>query len=211
MDSEPDQQPPRAPLGGQLAWWPFALALGGVAVVVIAVILVNTLAGSGTTGSRQQGTGLTASGAVACPEFYEHAHRGWVPARPAGVRSPTRIVPTLHPTHVTVCEYLGRPGGAATSLQLTGQRELTGDLDRVVDTLRTVPKAATTPPACAAPAGVQDANDYLIGMRYAEAIVWVSAPGNHCVGSGNGVFHSDRNLAVIAADSFATRTWVSSP
>lgn len=222
MAEEPERKPPRAPLGGRLAWWPFAAALAAAIALVLAVVLVNVFAGGGTTGSRQQGTGLTSSGAVACPEFYEQADptdtegtkgtKGapWVPARPAGVSAKKKLVPKLHPTHVTVCEYLGHLGKAAKSLRLTGQHELSGDLDKVVPTLRAAP-AAGRPRPCATYLARSDANRYLIGLRYAEAIVWVSAPGNHCDGAANGRFSTARNFSAVAAASFAAGTWVATP
>lgn len=204
---------PRAPLGGAQARWPFLVALLGALVAVGIVLLV----GRGSTGSRQGGTGLTKSGAVACPEFFQDAYKTtptsspWVPAKPAGVHSKVNMVPKLHPTHVTVCAYLGTTGAHPKSLRLSGQHELGGELDRVVDTLRTLPAAAPKPPLCDLYVAPSDADDYLIGLRYAEAIVWVSAPGNHCSGAGNGVFRTDRNVSAYAKASYAARTWVSSP
>lgn len=193
-------------MGGTQASWPFFVAFVGVAVVVAAIIAVNVLAGGGRTGSNQQGTGLTAGGASACPEFFEHADTPWVPARPAGAHPKDKLVPTLHPTHVTICRYAGR---SRESLHLAGQRELTGKLDVVVDSLRTETVRKKISFACIEPPASTE--DYLIGMRYAEAIVWVSAPGEKCLGSSNGSRYSHTNLSAIAAASYAARTWVSSP
>lgn len=213
MTEQPERPAPRAPLGGAQSRWPFLVALVG-AVVVVGIIL---LVGKGSTGSTQNGTGLTASGAVACPKFFQDADQTdtttspWVPAKPAGVHSKNKMVPKLHPTHVTVCGYLGKGTAHPKSLRLSGQRELGGELDRVVDSLRTVPAASAKQQSCAYYLSPSDGDDYLIGLRYAEAIVWVSAPGNHCLGSGNGAFHSDRNLSSDARASFAARSWVDRP
>lgn len=205
MSDESERKPPRAPLGGRLAWWPFAVALSAVVALVLAVVLINVFAGNGTTGSRQQGTGLTASGAVACPEFFEHPSTPWVPARPAGVHPKDKLVPKLHPTHVTICAYSGP--ARSKSLRLTGGHELTGRLDAVVGTLR---KATTVKSASFSYSCFQGAQPtYLIGMRYAEAIVWVSAPA--CGVATNGTRVSRADLNRVAASSYAARRWSGKP
>ena len=215
MDDEPESVGPKAPLGGYLAWWPFAAALGAAVALVTAVVLINVFAGGGTTGSRQQGDGLTAGGAVACPTFYEHVQPTvgtpypWVPAKPAGVHAKNRMVPKLHPTHVSICQYLDRSSAEAKSLRLTGQRTLGGTLDRVIDTLRHVPANPHGSSSCLAELTPANTDQYLIGLRYAEAIVWVSAPKDRCAGASNGTFSTAENLSGYAAASYAARRWVS--
>lgn len=203
-----ERRAPRAPMGGHMASWPFAVAFAVAALLVGGVIAVNVFAGGGTTGSRQQGTGLTASGAVACPEFFEHPDTPWVPARPAGVHPRNHLVPKLHPTHVTVCAYTFRTDGPGSSLRLSGEHELGGRLDDVVDSLRSVAVRSTSSYSCVG--GGLSSRNYLIGLRYAEAIVWVSASGA-CNASSNGARYSHHDLSTAAAASYAARRWVGTP
>src|SRR6201999_1333372 len=44
-----------------------------------------------------------------------------------------------------------------------------------------------------------DGDDYLVGLSYPGATIWVNASGNHCGGGSNGVFSSGLQLSALGA------------
>lgn len=56
-----------------------------------------------------------------------------------------------------------------------------------------------------------DGDNFLIGLRFGRGIVWVSAPGNHCSGSTNGIDNSPFNLRADAQQAYRTSVWNTDP
>jgi hypothetical protein len=130
-----------------------------------------------------------------------------VPASPDGVDGAAQLVPKQTPLAAVVCAYRQPDQGA-----LTGAHQLTGSLAAVPAALSTAPSSAGAPvAACPLYFRAVDADNYLIGLRYAAGQLWVSAPGFHCSGSGNGVFTSSENLALTVASVWYDASHASLP
>jgi hypothetical protein len=151
---------------------------------------------------------------LACPHRY---HTGtsvpWVPAPPNRAGARDRLAPPVTPTGLLVCAYVGprepAPRGPA---DLTGSRQLTGDLSRAAATLSLLPRlnpAARV--ACTANRPKTDDDYDLFGLTYPTGTVWISAPGDHCGGSGNGQFRSSANLLRFAIAALSSGRWITDP
>jgi hypothetical protein len=133
--------------------------------------------------------------APSCPAQFDSASKPWVPALPTGVDGRTRLAPATVAAAVVVCAYRHADNEA-----LTGSRQLAGDLTPVEDQLSWAPpKVNTAVLPCALYIAAADRDNYLIGLQYQDALVWVWAPGFHCQSSGNGEFVSSANLGAVAS------------
>ena len=194
-----------------------ARVLGALAVAVVAVVLVVTL-GSGSnpgdpTGS--EGTAVARDKALACPRQYRQTRgdtNGWVPHGPKGINGDDRLVAADTPTHAVVCAYLaGADPNVSKEISLTGRSKLSGSLSGLIKTLSALPRQSSTRTVtCATLLTTADRRNYLVGLSYGEATLWVSAPGYHCAGSTNGSFSTGTNVAGDAAASYAAKKWVAS-
>jgi hypothetical protein len=124
------------------------------------------------------------------------------PRRPDALDVSDRLAPTATPAQAVVCAYLHGDAGA-----LTGSRVLDGGLAALPDTLAWLPSgdAATRP--CAAYLGAADGDSYLVGLSYPHGTTWVTAPGNHCLGSSNGRFLTSTHVATDAAAAYRAGRW----
>lgn len=190
--------------------------LGALAVVAVAFVLVLTF-GSGNGGGSpdgSEGTAVAGDKALACPRMYSQVRadtNGWVPHAPQGLNGDDRLVPTDEsPTHAVVCAYLGGDDPSKTkSIPLTGRSRLQGSLAGLVRTLSAAPRISTSANvACSGAVTAADTHDYLFGISYGQARLWVSAAGYHCEGSTNGSFNTRTNLSDYAAASYKAKRWV---
>lgn len=185
------------------------------AAVVLALVAVFAAQGCG---ARPAARGTTRTGpvtgaltarvrALTCPTDYRATatQAPWVPAKPHGVDASARLAPDETPTTVVVCAYLHRIG---TGGLVTGRRVLAGKLGGVRDVLAYVPRSTTSPPCTAILLGT-DGDNFLLGLTYGSGTVWVSAPGNHCSGSGNGSFRAAPNLSSFARAAYLSGRWTS--
>lgn len=186
---------PRMATGGRYTWLPIAAAAAAVATLVGITLALG--------GGSNRGAPTAASlAAPTCPgTFVASRSQPWVPARPSGVDGTARLVPDRTPTRVLVCAYLHGDNGA-----LTGKREL-AELAPATDTLAWEPKGPPRTNTCTLNLAMTDGDNFLIALKYGAATVWVSAPGNHCVGSSNGVFDSPANLRSWANSSYLIGRW----
>ena len=190
--------------------------LGALAVVAVAFVLVLTFGsgngGGGPTGS--EGTAVAGDKALACPRMYSQVRadtNGWVPHAPQGLNGDDRLVPTDEsPTHAVVCAYLsGKDPSETKSIPLTGREKLKGSLAGLVKTLAATPRISTTNNvACSGAVTKADTRNYLFGLSYGQATLWVSAAGYHCEGSTNGSFSTRTNTSAWAAASYQAKRWV---
>lgn len=184
MPEDPDTAEP-APPDKSLSWFPFA---GAIVVAVIAVVVV-ALVGSGS--DRHLGTSTDADASLQCPKTYEIGSVAWVPIGPAGVNGKKRLVPDTKPGHATVCRYptAGNPTERSQDTRLSGRRTLGGDLRAVTRTLSKTPGGSPDEQTCRNGQG-GDSESYLMGLTFPTGVIWVSAPGDECLGSTNGEFHT---------------------
>ncbi|MGI8677421.1 MAG: hypothetical protein ACR2LX_01780 [Jatrophihabitans sp.] len=182
-----------------LTWMP----LLGAAVVAAVVVLILVLTGSGK--ENHLGTATDADGALSCPKTYEVNSTAWVPIDPAGVDGKKSLVPDTKPGHATVCHYptSGSPTERGDA-RLAGRRTLGGDLRAITRGLSKLPKspAQTCAARQAAPGG-----SYLLGLNFATGVVWVSAPGEECLGSTNGVYQTS-TVRTAVQSAYDARAWV---
>jgi len=145
---------------------------------------------------------------LTCPRSVPAGRRTspWLPATPRGLNGSARLAPLRVPARVVVCAYLGPRSAAGT----TGSVLLTGDLSGVMSDLAWIPPAHAVG-ACADFLRPADSDYYLIGLSYLGAREWVAAPGNHCVGSSNGVFASNANLSSRASAWYQAHRWTATP
>ena len=177
-------------------WLPLAAA------AVVVAVAVGVVAGTRSSPQEHNGdrtlpqpAGLTIGD---CPRHTSDA----VPARPDGVDGTDRLVPDATPTGVIVCAYLHDDRGA-----LTGARALSGALSAVSETLSWEPRGTTDSWPCATYLAITDGDNYFIGLTYADAAVWVAAPGDHCAGASNGRFSTPANLRALAETAYQSGVW----
>ncbi|WP_375486563.1 hypothetical protein [uncultured Jatrophihabitans sp.] len=191
--------------------------LGALAVAVVAIVLVVTLGNGRDPGSPtgSEGTAVARDKALACPRQYRQTGgdtNGWVPHAPRGVNGDDRLVSDDTPTHAVVCAYLdGAEPNVSKEVSLTGRSKLSGSLSGLVRTLSALPRISSTSDragGCASVLTKADSRDYLFGLSYGSATLWVSAPGYRCAGSTNGSFITGTNVAGYASASYAAKKWV---
>ncbi len=182
-----------------LTWLPLA----GAAAVAAVVVLILVFAGAGT--DNHPGTATDAHGALTCPKTYEIASQAWVPVDPAGVDGKKSLVPDTKPGHATVCHYptSGSPTERGDA-RLAGHRVLGGDLRAITRGLAKQPKADAQTCTATRPT---PGGSYLLGLTFATGVVWVSAPGDECLGSTNGQFDTSSVRAALQ-NAYDARTWV---
>ncbi len=192
-----------------------APVLGALAIAVVALVLIFTVGVSkdSTSPAAARATKVAKDKGLTCPQTYSQTGgdaNGWVPIEPQGLNGDDALLPDQTPTHAVVCAYLAGAQPAVTkSVALTGRRVLTGSLAGLVRTLSAAPRIGSAgQPACSANLTKADTRDYLLGLRYGKATLWVSAPGYHCAGSTNGSFTTGTNVATYAAASYAAGRWV---
>jgi hypothetical protein len=178
------------------AWLPLAAA--AVVVAVAAGVVAATQSSSHThkgDHTLQQPVGLTTAD---CPR---HTSEG-VPAQADGLDGADRLVPDRTPTGVVICAYLHDDRGV-----LTGARALIGGLSAAGETLSWEPRGTSDAWPCADYLAMTDGDNYLIGLTYSDATVWVAAPGNHCAGATNGSFQTPANLRAFAETAYRSGVW----
>lgn len=187
-----------------------AAAAACVATPAVAVALVSSHHDTARPATRPG----SASATLTCPKAYDLSAPTWVPAEPDGVDGAARLAPLTPPSSVLVCAYVHDNDAASPhdrTTALTGGRTLAGNLDAVSTALGWAPRSidgAEHP--CTLEERFTDPDRYLVGLTYAGATIWVSAPGNHCSGSSNGVFTSDTNFAGEVAAALRTGDWPAS-
>ena len=150
-----------------------------------------------------------AAGPLPCPGAYRvgapgEPFTGWVPAAPS-MATGGRLVPAELPDSVVVCAY--QSATPVTPLRTV----LRGDLRAVTAQLAKLPQSTTASDECLTYLALSDSQNYLIGLRFGSDVVWVSAPGNHCLGSMNGRDSSPVNLRADAQQAYRTGYWDSDP
>ncbi len=189
---------------------PWAVSLAVFALVVATFGVRAYVVRDGAPVARPVVTAAPVS-ALACPKTVP-AGRGvtqwdqWVPAVPLGFDGAARLVPLQVPARAIVCAYIGPRSPAGKS----GSVLLTGDLSGVMNDLAWVPPAPAAG-ACTSNLLLTDGDQYLIGLSYSGATVWVAATGDHCGGSSNGVFSSRASLSSQALSWYKARRWAATP
>lgn len=192
-------------------WLPAAAAAVVVAVASIAAV---TIARSNHHSATRP---PAAAAPLTCPETSRQSGpTPWVPTPPSGTDGASRLVPVVTPSDAVVCAYLptdppGSPPVKTAGAALTASVHLSGDLSGIASDLSWLPRdhGATRP--CTADLQATDADNYLLGLTYADQTLWVSVPGDHCMGSSNGEFASTANLRAQVAASYAARAWQPRP
>jgi len=187
-----------------------------VAVVVAAVVAGSAWAGGVLSGHRQEPAtvlgGARQIPPLSCPARYAD-QAPWVPAKPAGTDGRSRLVPQTTPSSALVCAYRGnntdkRQAGWA----LSGRRSLVGGLARLAGQLSWQPRRLPGHQiACTAVGGPQ--TNYLIGLSYPGATIWVAATDepNECVSASNGEFTSYGIIGPDVSRAFASGRWPDRP
>ena len=173
--------------------------VGAIIVIVLVVAGVKwiQIGRSPTTPTQALG-----KAAAECPTVPRRADLNlWVPDRSRAPRH--SLVPDRTPDSVTVCAYLHTPDGGAP----TGGTRLDGNLAAVTTALRAARPARSDGFTCTLDARATDFDNYLIRLAYGDSVVWVSAPGSHCLGSTNGRYTSGTNLRIDAAQAYRYGRW----
>lgn len=178
---------------------------GSVAPRLRWAIPVAVLAGTAALPSVHHAPpGQQAMTAASCPASY--ADRSpWVPSKPTGSGAGTSLVPDSAPASAVVCGYGLGLTGSHRAIPLSGGRPLTGGLDRLAHDLHTLPPAPKGPWSCTTEAATNV--NYLIGLRYPAAVVWVSSSQSPCRGTSNGSFVSGTEIASRVATAYAGGAW----
>jgi hypothetical protein len=156
-------------------------------------------------GSVQQDTSIAPS----CPsQWLGHGPAGRPAGRPAvpsssGVAPSDRLVPAQPtPAAVRLCAYQHTDDGA-----LSGSKAMTAGLANMMLELSVQPPI--TDVACSSDLRATDADNFLIAITYERGKwMWVSVPGDHCSGAGNGTFSTSVNLRLRATQWYAAGGWV---
>jgi hypothetical protein len=187
------------------------LPIGQPAVLFGACLLLVASCSAGVPSAARAPTttGVShAGGPLPCPGAYSidapgRPYGGWVPAAPS-ITTGGRLSPAETPDSVIVCAY--REATPVTPARTV----LRGDLRVVTAQLANLAQR-TTADGCLAYLASSDSQNYLIGLRFGSDVVWVSAPGDHCLGSTNGRDDSPVNLRADAQQAYRTGYWDSDP
>lgn len=196
-ESQPGRSLPRR----RTHWVPVAAAV--VVLAVVGTVVAIRGVGDGRHSAAPALAGLN------CPQTFADASDlnglAWVPAKPNGVDGTRRLAPLQTPTRALVCGYESpRTSNAHAAMPMTTSADLAGDLSRLPDELAWLPRRLPDRVlACATNLLGTDLHAYLIGLTYPGGTLWVSAPGNHCVGASNGSFDTSTNLSAFAAAALA--------
>jgi hypothetical protein len=191
-------RPARAGRSGRLT----VAALACAALLVAGVIGLVSLSRGSSSIAPATAQSLT------CPATASHG----VPATPSGVNGKARLVPVETPTRVVVCAYIAprSPEFKGSPVATSGAVTLTGNLAGVATDLTWVPPSIPgQQESCTSNLAATDGDEYLIGLNYSGATVWVAAHGNHCSGATNGRFNTNENIAGWAASWYRAGHWVS--
>lgn len=168
---------------------------------------------SGPSGAPASGSAGHLVATLPCPGRFDASSTDtpWVPAQPTVPHAGDRLAPTTTATSAVVCSYAHSPYAGSLGLRHLGGASLVGS--RPIDNRRALAASLSAQPEsagglpCASYLAVTDGDNYLIGLSYPDGLVWVSALGDHCAGSGNGAFDSRANLRSAAARAFAGGRW----
>jgi len=199
----------RAPDGSRASPWLAAVAAAACALVVATVALVVSNRGNHhapTPLAKRAPPAAVATHPLSpvpsirsCPA--EIGGRGyWIPQPPKGVDAAKGFVPPDTPTHAIVCAYLHGNRG-----KLTGTRTLDGNLSMIPADLAELPRAPDGQP-CELYYALTDGDYYLMALSYPSGAMWLSIPGNHCVGASNGKLIV-ANLRAQADAAYRTGDW----
>lgn len=142
-----------------------------------------------------------ADSALACPASISDREGMTVPQRPQGVDGSARLLPDRAPTSMVVCGYpvldIRHQPSLAPPFKLA-RRTVVPDARRaeVTELLTWAPRGDGSGKACTSMGGNETA--YLVGVTYADAIVWVAAKSdvNGCSNAANGDFVSRAAVGV---------------
>jgi hypothetical protein len=116
-----------------------------------------------------------------------------------------RLVPTSTPTHAVVCGYVNRLDTTLPT-KLATSRTIDDGLANIATTLAYDPPEGPGRP-CADDIEAHDWDSYLIGLDYPTGTIWISAPGNHCLGASNGRFVTNDHVADSVMTALASGVW----
>lgn len=140
--------------------------------------------------------------AASCPASYAGTSP-WVPAKPTGSDLRTSLVPAAVAASAVVCAYGLGVTGSHRAIPLSGGRVLAGD--RLASDLHALPPAPKGQWRCTTESSTNV--NYLIGLRYPAAVVWVSSSQSPCRGTSNGSFVSAAEIASRVAAAYASGVW----
>jgi hypothetical protein len=105
-----------------------------------------------------------------------------------------------------VCAYGLNLAGFHQVIPLSGGRALADGLDRLARELHALPAA---PPADQRACTTESSTNvnYLIGMQYPSAVMWISSSQSPCRGTSNGSFVSAAEIATRVADAYSSGVW----
>lgn len=182
-------------------WVPAVAVAAGVTVMIGIVVAVVPHAPS-----RHTTAALTAA-VLACPATSptNTSPRDLYPLPPRRANALTvsdRLVPATTPVHAVVCAYLHPDAG-----RLTGSRVVDRGLATLPGMLAWLPPQNAAAQGCTLDIRPTDGDSYLIGLSYPSGTMWVSAPGNHCLGSSNGRFVTSTHVATETISAYRTGRW----
>jgi hypothetical protein len=143
---------------------------------------------------------VAADGGPDCPASISDAEGMTVPAKPQGVDGAARLLPDRVPSSLVVCSYPVldiESGPLATPFALTERTAVTGsERGRLVELLTWAPRGDGRGKICTEMGGNETV--HLVGVRYDDAAVWVSAKSdpNSCSNATNGDFTSSAAVGV---------------
>jgi len=184
----------------------------GVAVTALLLSAACASSGSDIAPGASVMPPPTAAALDCPPEFVGGAHTSqglseqepWVPHQPT-VDTGGRLTPSTTPDSVVVCAY------GANEPRDPARTVLHGDLSTVTADLSKLGGDARTSFPCLAYLALTDFQNFLIGLHFDSGVVWVSAMGNHCSGSSNGVDLSRSNLRADAQAAYRMGYWNTDP
>lgn len=193
---------------GGLTWLPLVGAGAVALLIAVAIFFI------GPGQDSHVGVATASDGSLSCPATYEQRsatdkRKLWVPVDGSGIDGSKHLTPDGKPSHVTVCYYRApaAKAGKSATIDLTGHRTLTAGLGAATHDLHSQPAEGSVQAAPCQADPATSGDDYLVGMTFATGVIWVSAPGNSCAGSGNGEFAGSVNLAMQVGDAYTTRVW----
>lgn len=191
-----------------------------LAVLATVVALLAAGVGIGVWAATRPGgpgdAGGSSADAPACPDSVPNPQRSTfdlvaqVPAPPSAPGVDGRLVPTRTPLRVLLCSY---PAPAVSSTIALGQQvTLDASAPAAAGVLRTLQDAptSTTDGGRVCPDHVGPITEYLVGLTYADGLVWVATPGG-CAGSTNGATSSGADASAAVAAVFDAEPSASVP